>query len=155
VSRAGALAFLALACVACRSGEARPLESSAVFRYAGKLVTHVEQPEAAADCGRKYISYETSGFVTLDRAQQKARLEGFGCDVGVQRASGILSATDQACVADGVAGFAGVGLDQMRIDDLSVDIGARKISWRARAWRRLPTGRVSYCFEVDGALEAR
>jgi hypothetical protein len=58
-------------------------------------------------------------------------------------------------VADGAVGFNGFGLDGLRFDSIIVDPDAKTTVWRARAWRSLPSGRVSYCFDLNGALESR
>jgi hypothetical protein len=151
-----AVAVAALACAACQSGHAAPLESRTLVRYSGKLMTYAEQPDSVADCGASYVTYDTSGYLVLDRSTRKARLEGFGCTLDVTEAASVFTGAAQPCVIDGPASFQGVGIAELEFESFSVDVGSRSTSWRARAFRSLPDDRrVAYCFGVTGSVERR
>ena len=150
-----ALGLGALACASCQDAHAQPLAGE-VYHYSGSFVTTVEQPDSERDCGDEYVTFQASGYLSLDRAARLVRLEGFGCNVSVDEEAGTsLFGSSQPCVADGVVGFNGFGLDRLRFDSIIVDPDAKTTVWRARAWRLLPSGRVSYCFDLNGALESR
>lgn len=150
-----ALGVGALASVSCQDGHAQPLAGE-VYHYSGSFVTTVEQPESERDCGDEHVTFQASGYLSLDRSARLVRLEGFGCNLSVDDEAGTsLSGSSQPCVADGAVGFDGFGLDELRFDSIIVDPDATTTVWRARAWRSLPGGRVWYCFDLNGALEAR
>lgn len=153
--RHAACAAALLACVACSNSHAQTMDVE-VFHYSGAFVTTVEQPDSEQDCGEEYITYQANGYLSLNRAARQVRLEGFGCtlDVG-EKAGTSLSGVPQDCQADGSVGFGGFGLDALRFDSIDVDPGAKATIWRARAWRPLASGRVSYCFDLNATLEPR
>jgi hypothetical protein len=123
-------------------------------RYTGSLTTTIERPATEANCGRKSASFESSGYLSLDRAGLSARLDGFGCRVSLAEPSGgSLFANAQPCVPDGAVDFKGLGLDQLDVESLSVDLNDATTLWRARAWRELPSGRASYCLSFSGSIE--
>jgi len=150
-----AVAVAALACAACQSGHAAPRESRTLLRYSGKLMTYEEQPDSVADCGASYVTYDTSGYLVLDRSTRKARLEGFGCTLDVTEAASVFTGAAQACAVDGPANFQGVGIAELAFESFSLDVGSHSTSWRARAFRNLPDRRVAYCFGVTGSVEQR
>jgi hypothetical protein len=53
---------------------------------------------------------------------------------------------------DGPVSFEGVGIERLEFEHLSLDPDAKTTAWRARVWRQLPDGPVSYCFELNGEL---
>jgi hypothetical protein len=132
------------------------LDKRSLFRYAGSLVTTVEQPDTELECGREYLTFDTSGYLSIDASKRFARLEGFGCGIALDEPDGSkLSAGPEPCVVDGVANFRGVGLDQLELESFSVNPVDGTATWHARAWRNLPTKRVSYCFNLSGSVEQR
>jgi hypothetical protein len=155
-SRAIVAIALASANVGCEDGHAAELASRMRLRYTGSLTTTVEQPDAEATCGREYVTFESSGYLTVDRARPSARFEGFGCSIELTSPSGgEFSGSAQRCLPSGVVNFEGLGLQRVDTESLSVNLNDDKISWQARAWRDLPSGRVSYCFTLMGSVEQR
>jgi hypothetical protein len=135
---------------------AASLDTGSLFRYAGSLVTTVDQPDTEGECGPEYLTFDTSGYLSIDAPKRSARLEGFGCGIGLDEPDGSkLSAGLQPCVVDGVASFRGVGLDRLELESFSLDPEGKTATWHARAWRTLPTKRVSYCFKLTGSVEQR
>lgn len=140
----------------CRSVRAEELASRVRLLYTGSLSTTVEQPEAEAECGPEQVTFETSGYVAIDREESSARLEGFGCSIGLAEPSGAeFSANAQACIPSGVVNFKGLGLERLDIESFTFNLNDKTALWRARAWRELPSGRVSYCFDLTGSIEQR
>jgi hypothetical protein len=124
------------------------------YRYSGSFVTTVEQPASRQNCGGEDLRYQASGYLNLNRSARLVRLEGFGCTLRVGEKTGTsFAGSSQDCVPDGAVGFSGFGLDALRLDTITIDPDAETIVWQARAWRSLPSGRVSYCFELNGTLE--
>jgi hypothetical protein len=140
----------------CQQGHAAELDSRVRLLYAGSFTTTVEQPEVETDCGREHVTFESSGYLTLDRATLSARLDGFGCGIDLSSPGGAeFSANAQACVPDGAVNFTGLGIERLAIESFSIDLSDQTTAWRARAWRELPSGRVSYCFGLTGSVQTR
>jgi hypothetical protein len=145
----------ALLALSCQSSEAAPLDSASRFRYSGEQIEHVEQPESASDCGRTGITYDTSGYFTLDRSAGRVRLDGFGCTLDVAEAGSSITADAQPCMVDGPVSFQGVSIEKLDFEAFAIDLDAGTAAWRVRASRALPNGRFVHCFEVDGVVEPR
>lgn len=144
----------ALASLSCQASQAATRDAPSLYRYSGKLVAHVEQPDSAADCGEVFTNYDTSGYLTVDRVEQRVRLDGFGCTLRVaEAADSNITAAAQPCEIDGPANFQGVSIEALDFESFSMSADGRSIAWHARAWRNLPDGRFYYCFDVDGAVE--
>jgi hypothetical protein len=156
VARLVVAAALACSAVGCQDGHAEELSSRVRVLYTGSLTTTVEQSEAEVECGSEYMTFESSGYLSIDRAKPEAHLEGFGCNIGLAKPTGTeFSANEQECVPAGVVNFKGLGLDRLVMESFSVNLGDKQGAWRARAWRELPSGRVSYCFSLTGLVEQR
>jgi hypothetical protein len=146
---------VAAACVACQSSHAAEPPAETRFRYSGKLTMSAEQSDSIAACSENTGEYETSGFLSLDSARRRVLVEGYGCTLDVESAGSAVSGSPQLCVIARLANFTGVGVSELRFESLSMDVNAGTITWSARAFRDLPSGRVAYCLELDGTLEAR
>jgi hypothetical protein len=85
---------------ACQNAQAEELASRVRFLYSGSLSTMVEQPEAEAECGEEQVTYESSGYLSIDREEPSARLDGFGCSIAYQvhQVATYLQALSLACL---------------------------------------------------------
>lgn len=57
--------------------------------------------------------------------------------------------------SDSVVNFEGLGVELLDIESFSLNLSDWTTHWRARAWRQLPSGRVSYCFNLTGSVAQR
>jgi hypothetical protein len=78
------IAALSGAGVGCQQAHAAELASRVRFLYTASLSTTAEQPEGEAECGREQTTFESSGYLSIDREEPSVRLEGFGCSIGVE-----------------------------------------------------------------------